>query len=72
LLTDGWGHQFRKLDAMVFNLDLAEINARHQLTVETYEIGIFTLEEYLNLVVFYKEQTFSDLHWISPRYRSSM
>jgi putative hydrolase of the HAD superfamily len=59
LLTDGWGHQFRELDATVFNLDLAEINDRHQRTVETYEVGKLTLEEYLNLVVFYREQTFS-------------
>jgi len=59
LLTDGWGHQFRKLDATVFNLDLAEINDRHKLTIETYEMGKLTLEEYMNLVVFYKEQTCS-------------
>jgi len=44
--------------AMVFNLDLAEINHRHQLTVETYEVGKLTLEEYLSLVVFYREQSF--------------
>lgn len=59
LLTDGWGHQFRELDAKVFNLDLAEINDRHKMTVETYEIGKLTLEEYLNLVVFYKARKFS-------------
>jgi len=59
LLTDGWGHQFRELDAKVFKLDLAEINERHKMTVETYEIGKLTLEEYLNLVVFYRERTFS-------------
>jgi len=59
LLTDGWGHQFRELDATVFNLDLAEINDRHKLTIETYEMGKLTLEEYMNLVVFYQEQTFS-------------
>jgi len=59
LLTDGWSHQFRKLDATVFNLDLAEINDRHKLTIETYEMGKLTLEEYMNLVVFYKEQTCS-------------
>ncbi len=39
LLTDGWDHQSRALAATVFNLDLAEINDRHQLTVETYEVG---------------------------------
>jgi len=59
LLTDGWGHQFRELDAAVFNLDLDEINDRHKLTIETYEMGKLTLEEYMNLVVFYQERTFS-------------
>lgn len=59
LLTGGWGRQFRELDATAFNLDLAEINDRHKLTVETYEMGKFTLEAYLNLVVSYREQKFS-------------
>jgi len=59
LLTDGWGHQFRERDAKVFDLDLAEINERHRLTFETYELGKLTLEEYLNLVVFYQERNFT-------------
>jgi len=63
LLTDGWGHQSREMAAMVFNLDLAEINHRHQLTVETYEMGKLTLEEYLSLVVFYRQQTFSRIEF---------
>ncbi len=63
LLTDGWDHQSRALAAKVFNLDLAEINDRHHLTDETYEMGKLTLEEYLNLVVFYREQTFSPMEF---------
>ncbi len=63
LLTDGWDHQSRELAATVFNLDLAEINDRHQLTVETYELGKLTLEEYLSLVVFYREQAFSRIEF---------
>ena len=59
LLTDGWGHQFRKLDSKVFNLDLDEVNARHQMTLETFEIGKLTLKEYLDLVVFYQPREFS-------------
>jgi len=59
LLTDGWGHQFRERDAKVFDLDLAEINERHRLTFETYELGKLSLEEYLNLVVFYQERYFT-------------
>lgn len=63
LLTDGWGHQSREMAARVFNLDLAEINHRHQLTVETYEMGKITLEEYLSLVFFYREQSFSRIEF---------
>ncbi len=59
LLTDGWGHKFRELDASVFNLNLAEITERHKMTFETYELGKLTLEEYLNLIVFYKKRTFT-------------
>ena len=59
LLTDGWDHRSRALAATVFNLDLAEINDRHHLIDETYEVGKLTLEEYLNLVVFNREQAFS-------------
>jgi putative hydrolase of the HAD superfamily len=63
LLSDGWDHQSRALAAKVFNLDLAEINDRHHLTDETYEMGKLTIEEYLNLVVFYQEQTFSRMEF---------
>jgi len=59
LLTDGWGHQFRKRDANVFNLDLHEMDKRHQMTLETYELGKLTLKEYLDLVVFYQPRAFS-------------
>jgi putative hydrolase of the HAD superfamily len=63
LLTNGWERQSRELAAKVFNLDLVEINDRHQLTVETYEMGKLTLEEYLSLVVFYRERTFSRIEF---------
>jgi putative hydrolase of the HAD superfamily len=63
LLSDGWDHQSRALAATVFNLDLAEINDRHHLADETYEMGKLTLEEYLNLVVFYREQACSRIEF---------
>jgi putative hydrolase of the HAD superfamily len=63
LLSDGWDHQSRALAAKVFNLDLAEINDRHHLADETYEMGKLTLEEYLSLVVFYQERTFSRIEF---------
>jgi putative hydrolase of the HAD superfamily len=63
LLTNGWERQSRELAATVFNLDLAEINDRHKLIVEAYELGKLTLEEYLSLVVFYREQAFSRMEF---------
>lgn len=59
LLTNGWDHHARKRAAINFKLELAEMNDRHHLTVETYEEGKLTLEEYLDRVVFYKERPFT-------------
>jgi putative hydrolase of the HAD superfamily len=59
LLSDGWDHHARKRAVAHFELELAEIEARHHLIFETYEEGKITLEEYLSLVVFYKERIFT-------------
>jgi putative hydrolase of the HAD superfamily len=59
LLTNGWDHHARKRAAINFKLELAEMNDRHHLTVETYEEGKLTLEEYLDRVMFYKERPFT-------------
>ena len=59
LLTDGWGHKFRKLAVKEFNLDPEEMEIRHSIVFETFEIGKLTLDEYLNLVVFYQPRPFS-------------
>ena len=59
LLTDGWGHKFRKLAVKEFNLDPEEMEIRHSIVFETFEIGKLTLEEYLNLVVFYQPRSFT-------------
>ena len=59
LLTDGWDHQARKRAATKFKLELAEMEARHHLTFETYEEGKLTLEEYLDRVVFHQKRSFT-------------
>jgi len=59
LLTDGWDHHSRKRAATHFKLKWAEMEDRHHLTVETYEEGNLTLEEYLGRVVFYQERPFT-------------
>lgn len=59
LLTNGWDHNARELAAWAFDLDLQEMQERHRLTFDTYEVGKLTLEQYLNRVVFYQKRTFT-------------
>ena len=59
LLTDGWDRHARKRAATHFELDRAEMEDRHQLTWNTYQLGKFTLEEYLDWAVFNKARPFT-------------
>jgi putative hydrolase of the HAD superfamily len=59
LLTNGWGRGSRKLAAEKFDLDLADMNDRHHLTFDTYEIGKISLDEYLERLVFFKKRDFT-------------
>lgn len=59
LLTNGWDHQMRERAAQKFNFDYKEMEARHALTFDTYEIGKITLDDYLDRVVFYVPRSFS-------------
>jgi putative hydrolase of the HAD superfamily len=59
LLTDGWNHAARELASRTFKLDLKEMEERHHLTFDTYEVGKLSLEEYLNRIVFYQKRSFT-------------
>lgn len=59
MLTNGWDHHMREHAAQKFGLDYAEMNSRHALTFDNYEIGKITLDEYLDRVVFYEPRQFS-------------
>lgn len=59
LLTNGWDRRMRKKAAEVFHLDQEEMDERHHLTFDTYELGKLSLDEYLNRMVFYEERPFS-------------
>jgi putative hydrolase of the HAD superfamily len=63
LLTDGWGHGFRKLAANHFKLNWVEMENRHNQAFDTYEEGKLTLEEYLGRVVFYKKRPFTRIQF---------
>jgi putative hydrolase of the HAD superfamily len=71
LLTNGWDHQARERAAMHFNLPFAEIENRHHLTFEVFERGFFTLEEYLNLVIFYQKRPFTQAQFRQFMYDQS-
>jgi len=59
LLTNGWDRNSRELAAKTFNLDRKEMDERHHLTFDTYEVGKLTLEQYLTRVVFYENRSFT-------------
>ena len=59
LLTDGWNRQARKKAAETFELDWDDMEERHHLTFDTYEVGKISLKEYLHRVVFYEKRTFT-------------
>src|ERR1700740_3802905 len=59
LLTNGWDRNSREKAIKQFKLDSEEVNERHHLTFDTYEVGKITLDEYLDRVIFYKRRSFS-------------
>jgi putative hydrolase of the HAD superfamily len=59
LLTDGWDHHARKRAAVHFQLEWAELEARHSLNFDIFEAGKLTLEEYLSRVVFHQKRPFT-------------
>jgi putative hydrolase of the HAD superfamily len=59
LLTNGWDNVWRRQAAERFGLECDEMNERHHLTFDTYEVGKLGLDEYLERVVFHKTRNFS-------------
>ncbi|NRF41640.1 HAD family hydrolase [Pedobacter foliorum] len=59
LLTNGWDRKARAEAAQLFNLELIELEERHHLTFDTYEVGKITLDEYLDRLVFYEDRDYS-------------
>jgi len=59
LLTNGWDRHARRRAVEKFELDHDEVNERHHLTFDTYEVGKLSLEQYLHRVIFFKDRSFS-------------
>lgn len=71
LLTNGWGGDARKRAAEQFHLDIGEMNERHHLTFDTYEVGKITLDQYLDRIVFYRPRPFTRSEFLKFLYDQS-
>ena len=59
ILTNGWDRAARRRAAETFGLEFDEMNERHNLTFDTYERGLLSLDDYLLRVVFYQDRPFT-------------
>jgi len=59
LLTNGWDHLSRQAAARTFHLDWEEMDERHRMNFDTFELGRLTLEDYLDRVVFDRPRKFT-------------
>jgi putative hydrolase of the HAD superfamily len=59
ILTNGWDRAMRRQAAETFGFEFDEMNERHNLTFDTYERGLLSLDEYLQRVVFHHERPFT-------------
>lgn len=64
LLTDGWDRNSRKLACEKFGLDENDIENRHHLNFDTYEVGKLSINEYLDRVIFYTKRPFSKTRFL--------
>ena len=59
LLNNGWDHIARKRAAKHFGIKWTEMEVQHSLTFELHEEGRLTFDNYLDLVVFNENRTFT-------------
>lgn len=59
LLNDGWGHVVRLAASAHFDLEIDELELRHEINFSVYEEGQLSLSDYLDRVVFYKPRSFT-------------
>jgi len=59
LLTNGWDRKSRKLASETFGFDYAEMDERHHLTYDTFEVGKISLDTYLDRIVFFQPRSFT-------------
>jgi len=59
LLTNGWDRHSRQKAAERFYLNEEDMNGRHALMFDPFEIGKISLDDYLDHVVFYEPRSFT-------------
>lgn len=59
LATNGWDREQRKVAIAKFDLDEAEFQLRHEEMVAPLEQGQISLDEYLDIAVFYQPRSFT-------------
>src|SRR5690242_8929261 len=59
LLTDGWGHESRRLAAEHFALDWEEYRDRHEQVAHAIETNRMSLDQYLTRAIFYQPRSFT-------------
>ena len=61
LLTNGWDTSMRNKAIELFHLESEskEIEERHKLMFDVYEIGKISLDGYLDYMIFYKSRPFT-------------
>jgi putative hydrolase of the HAD superfamily len=72
LLNNGWDKEIRQAAADKFDLDMHEMQMRHEMVFEDYERGKLLLEEYLQHVVFFKQRNFSMPEFIRYMFNTSI
>jgi putative hydrolase of the HAD superfamily len=65
LLTNGWDEGSRHKAIAHFNLDTKETETRHKLSFDTLELGKMTLDQYLDIAIFYTPREFSKADFIT-------
>jgi putative hydrolase of the HAD superfamily len=58
MLTNWRDRSMRVRAAEQFGLDVTEMDERHHMTFDTYEVGKVSLDEYLDRVIFYRDRAF--------------
>lgn len=72
LLSNGWGHESRMKASEVFHFDYTQMNYRHDFIFNVYEIGKITLDQYLDIAVFYEPRDFSKETFIDFMFAQSV